>query len=136
MADPPSLRNRTFTLEAGATIPVTYIRGGAEQTAMVSVAEMPADLVLAYFGFSVKDDPGDPRGGVVVDRVVEGTPAARSGLKPDLRIVGIGPRRFASKAEFDGLITPLFGSPEIPLGVVRDGRVEFLPLAAPSADRP
>jgi S1-C subfamily serine protease len=136
VADPSGLRNRTFTLEAGTEVPVTFIRSGIERTVPVAIAEMPPDKVIAYFGFSVKDGPVESRGGVVVDLVVPGTPAAKSGLTPGLRIIGIGQRRFVSKAEFDNLINSLVGSPEIPLVVLRDGNPEFLPLVNSAADRP
>jgi S1-C subfamily serine protease len=115
---------------------VTFIRSGNEQTVPVAIVEMPSDRVISYFGFSVKDAPNEPRGGVVVDLVVPQTPASRSGLTPGLRIIGIGQRRFASKAEFDNLISQVVGSPEIPLVVLRDGKPEFLPLVNSAANRP
>jgi serine protease Do len=136
VADPSGLRNRTFTMEAGTQVPVTFIRSGEERTVPVSIVEMPADRVLAYFGFTVKESTPDPRGGVVVDQVVPATPAARSGLTPGLRILGVGQRRFASKAEFDNLITQLAASPEIPLIVFRDGKPEILPLVNSPVGRP
>jgi serine protease Do len=136
VADPSGLRNRTFTLEAGTRVPVTFIRSGSERIVPVAIVEMPPDRVVAYFGFSVKEAPDPPRGGVVVDRVVPGTPAEKSGLAPGLRILGIGQRRFASKAEFDNLISQLVNSPEIPLVVLRDGKPEFLSLLNAAADRP
>ncbi|WP_435008148.1 trypsin-like peptidase domain-containing protein [Tundrisphaera lichenicola] len=137
VTDPSGLRNRTFTLEAGSVVPITYFRSGVEQTAQVSIAEMPQDPVLAYYGFSVKDAPGgEDEGGVEVAEVVPGTPASAVGLVPGLRILSIGPRRFASKAEFDNLILPLVNAPEIPLGVLRDGGIEVLKLATPGGEQP
>ena len=138
VADAPSLRNLTFTLEAGKEVPVRFVRDGQEQTVPVAIVEMPPDRVVSYFGFSVKDGPEEPRGGVLVDLVVPETPAARSGLTPGLRIVGIGQRRFASKAEFDDLhARPARRRPrEIPLGVLRDGKLEVITSARRPVARP
>ncbi len=136
VADPSSLRNRTFTLEPGAEVPVTFFRGGAERTVRAAIAEMPPDPVVAYFGFEVKDGPPDPQGGVVVDRVVPGSPAEKSGLSPGLRVVLIGNRRFYSKADFDNAMGQLVGAQGIPLGVVRDGKLEVVPLGTSPPPHP
>jgi serine protease Do len=132
VADATSLRNRTFTLEAGAEVPVRFVRGGREQTANVAIASMPSDPVLAFFGFSVKDGPPDPQGGVVVDQITPASLAEKSGLRPGLRIVSIGPRRVFSKAEFDALYPQVGGGRggAVPLGVVRDGKLEILNVGA------
>ena len=135
VSDPASLRNRTFTLEAGTSVPVQIYRAGQEQTLSIAIAEMPPDPIVAYFGFSVKDAPQDQKGGVIVDQVAPGTPAEKAGLKPGLRIVGIGPRRVFSKAEFDVLMTQ-FGTGRNgppPFGILRDNdRVEMLSITNPN----
>ena len=97
VADALSLRNQTFTLEAGKQVPIKFVRGGKEQTLTVTIAEMPADPILASFGFSVKDGNPDPQGGVVVDQVAEGTNAEKAGLKPGFRIISIGPQPSSRK---------------------------------------
>ncbi len=100
VVDASSLRNQTFTLEAGKEVPIKFVRDGKEQTVTASIAQMPADPILASFGFSVKDGNRDPQGGVIVDQVAAGSNAERVGLKPGLRIVSIGPQRIFSKGEF------------------------------------
>ncbi len=130
VADPEGLRVRTFTLEPGSEVPVEYVRQGERRTAKAAIAEMPGDPILAYFGFSVKDGPPDPQGGVVVDAVNPGTPAERSGLKPGLRIAAVGPRRVFSKAEFDALFPQFAGRMgPVPLTLLRDGKAELLNLS-------
>ena len=124
VADSSSLRNLTFTLEPGTEVPVKVFRGGQEQTIPVAIAEMPGDRIVAFFGFGVRDSEDDPRGGVVVDQVVPGSPAEKAGFRPGLRIVGIGNRRVFSKTEFD-VRAPDSGergrtSAAIPLGVLRE----------------
>ena len=132
VADPSSLRNQTFTLQPGISIPVKFVRDGQERTLPVSIAEMPVDTILAFFGFSVEDGGADPQGGVVVDRVVPGGLAEKTGIKPGLRIVSIGRRRIFSKAEFDVLLTQLAGNGGIPLGVIRGDKLEILNLGIPA----
>ena len=134
VADAPGLRNRTFTLEVGSEVPVQVVRGGKEQTVRVSIAEMPGDPILAFYGFSVKDGSPDPQGGVLVDKVTTGSPADKAGVKPGLRIVSIGPRRIFSKAEFDVFLPQVTGgrSGPIPLAVSRDGKFEIINFGTPS----
>jgi serine protease Do len=134
VTDSASLRNRTFTLEPGSKIPLKVVRAGQELPFLVSIAEMPGDPIQAFFGFNVKDIPNDPQGGVIVDQVTPETPAEKSGVKPGLRIVAIGPRRIYSKAEFDILLTQFGAGRNGPLvlGVLRDdGKIEPLTIGSP-----
>jgi S1-C subfamily serine protease len=137
VVDASSLRNQTFTLEAGKEVPIKFVRDGKEQTVNVAIGEMPADPILASFGFSVKDGNRDPQGGVVVDQVTSGSNAERVGLKPGLRIVSIGPQRIFSKSEFDTFMMRVGaarGGP-IPLGVARDGKLEILYLNSSTSNQ-
>ncbi len=136
VADSSSLRNLTFTLEPGTEVPLNIVRDGRKMTLRVAIAEMPSDQILAFFGFSVRDSGGDPQSGVIVDRVVPGSPAEKAGFKPGLRIVAIGNRRVFSKAEFDVLLTQSGRLSGIPFGVIRDGRLEVIQLGSPSPDQP
>ena len=132
VADPAALRVRTFTLEPGVAIPVRFVRAGQEQEVKVAIAEMPADPILAFFGFSVKDGPPDPQGGVVVDVVAPGSQAEKAGLTPGLKVASIGPRRVFSKGEFDSLLPQVGGrGGPIPIGVVRDGQFEIVNIGSP-----
>jgi serine protease Do len=131
VSDPSSLRNQTFTLEAGTNVTLKIIRDKAERTIPVAIAEMPGDPILTFFGFSVKDGPADPQGGVLVDEVTPGTPAEKAGLKPGLRIISIGPRRIYSKSEFDILLPQVAASRDGPLGLAvvgEGGKLEILNL--------
>ena len=138
VTDVSSLRNRTFTLEAGTEVPVQLVRDGRERTVNVAIAEMPSDQILAFFGFSVKDGPPDAEGGVVVDRVTPGSPAEKAGVKPGLRVISVGPRRVFSKAEFDVVLTQMSGGRinGLPLGIIRDGKPELINIGATGPDRP
>jgi len=130
------LRNATFTLAAGSAVPLGYLRSGKERQAEVSIAEMPPDLSIAFFGFSVKDAEPDPSGSIVVDAVVPGTPAEKAGLRPGLRIFAIGRRRIFSKAEFDVAIAQFGGVGGVPLGVARDGKPELVNVGVPVGEGP
>ena len=130
--DPTSLRNKAFTLEAGSRPTVNFIRDGKPERLTVAVAEMPADLSLAYFGFNVKDVPPDPEtGSVAIDRVVPDSPAAKSGLYPGEKLLALGRRRLYSKAEFDVLIGQFGGAGFVPLIIVRDGKPEPVTVGTP-----
>ena len=78
-----------------------------------------------------------PRGGVVVDRVVPGSPAEKVG--PQARPPDRRGRPAAGRLQ-GGVRHPHRPArrrrPAIPLGVVRDGKLEVLTLGAPAADRP
>ena len=134
VSDPASLRNQTFTLEAGTTVDLKVVRNHGELTIPVAIAEMPADPILAFFGFSVKDGPKEARGGVIVDQVTPATPAQRAGVSSGLRIVSIGQRPIYSKAEFDILLMQIGAGRNGPLtlGVLRDNdKVEPLTFGGP-----
>jgi serine protease Do len=130
VAEPADLRVRTFTLDAGSKVPVKFVRGGQEQSTVVAIAEMPADLTLAFFGFRVKDAPPDSQGSsVVIEEVTPGSAAEKAGLKPGLRIASIGPRRIFSKGEFDVLLPQVGGrGAPIPLGIFHDGKFQLINL--------
>jgi serine protease Do len=130
VADAPSLRNLTFTLEAGKEVPVRFVRDGQPGEVRVAIAEMPPDPVLAFFGFSVKEANLDTRQGeLLVDQVVAGTGAEKSGMKPGLRIVSIGRQPIFSKKEFDSVLLGIGGGRgEIPIGVLRNGQPELINL--------
>ena len=127
ITDPSSLRNVASALPAGSHPQIEIIRAGAAQTVAVDVIAMPKDLSIAFFGFNVKDAPPDEQGGaVVVDEVVPDSPAARAGLASGQRIVLIGDRRVFSKGEFDVLIAQFGGFGSVRLGVLRDGKPQFV----------
>ncbi len=127
VTDPTSLRNLAFTLEADKVASIDVVRGGTAQKIAVNVAVMPKDSSIAYFGFNVKDVPPDPAtGSVAIDEVVPGSLAARAGLASGQRLMSIGRRRIFSKAEFDVVIGQFGGSGMVPLGMVRDGKPEFI----------
>jgi serine protease Do len=139
VTDPSSLRNQTFTLDAGTKVDLKVVRNHEELTIPVAIAEMPANPVVAFFGFSVKDGPSDAQGGVIVDEVAPGTLAEKAGLKPGLRIISVGPRRVFSKAEFDNLLPQAAANRNSPLSfaVLRDdGKLEVLTMGGPTAGKP
>ena len=123
---PSTLRNTAFTLPAGTVVPIKFMRAGKTQELAVTVAEMPLDPSLAYFGFNVKDGTPEPAGTTEVDQVSDGGPAAKVGVKPGQRILWVGRRRIYSKAEFDVAIGPFAGMGSLPLGIVREGKLDAI----------
>jgi serine protease Do len=137
VTDPAVLRVRTFTLEPGSQVPVKFVRDGKEQVVVASIAEMPGDPILAFFGISVKDEPSEAQGGVVVDAVTPGTLADKAGLKPGMRVVSIGNRRIFSKRDFDVLLPQVGGrGGPIPLGVFRGDKFEIINVGPSEGEQP
>jgi serine protease Do len=102
VADPAELRIITAGLDVGSQVPLRYIRNGEAQTVKVTIAELPEVPEAAYLGFHVKDLPiGEGKGSIVdVDEVQPGTIAFQSGLRRDMKIVGVGRMPVRSVAEF------------------------------------
>ena len=82
VTDAPSLRIRTFTLEPGTQVPVSFYREGKEQAVNASIVEMPPDRTVAFFGFSVKDGPPAPRGAWWSTRSSPGARRRRRASRP------------------------------------------------------
>jgi serine protease Do len=103
VVDHRSLRNQAAGLAIGSTVPVELYREGKRQTLQVTIAELP---VLASFGFRVREVPGagDSEGGLVIDQVVANSPAWRAGLRPGMRILGVGPTEVRTKDEYERAI--------------------------------
>ena len=136
ITDPNALRIVASNLDAGSRPDVEVIRAGAPLRLAVEVAEMPRDASLAYFGFNVKDVEFDAEAGsAAVDQVVADGPAARAGLRPGQRVLMVGNRRVGTKAEFDIMIARLGGSTSVPLGVLRDGKLDLVNVGGPPATR-
>jgi serine protease Do len=107
LADSAALRNRTAETAPGTEVSLAVVRQGKKQTVKVVVGEQPGDSEAAFnaFGFSVREVPagadGDPLPGVVIDRLAMGSPAARAGLRPGFRIIGVGDQDVRTRAEFE-----------------------------------
>lgn len=117
--DPANLRKRTAEVVPGAEVPVEFYREGKAQTIKVVMGELGAALVPAMtsFGLRVRDLPGGAKGNagtVEVETVALGSPAARAGLRPGLRILSVGKTEVHTRAEFEAAVvgyTPTQGLP-------------------------
>jgi predicted metalloprotease with PDZ domain len=104
----------------------------------VTMGELPAaPEVLASYGFRVgpaSSGPSDP-GGVEIDYVVTGSPAYTAGLRPGMRILGIGNEPVATPAQFEAVARKVDVSQGLPLKVQSpDGRVGMVVLGGPGAN--
>jgi S1-C subfamily serine protease len=117
--DAVSLRNHTANLDVGTKVPLSYYRGGKLQSVDVTIGELPGAPVLASFGLRVREIPpgegDDSEGAVEIDQVVLGSPASRAGLKPRMRILGVGRTRVHNKAEYDRAVAALNPNEGLPL---------------------
>jgi serine protease Do len=109
VTSPPELRNLTASLDVGTEVPLVFLRDGETRTVNVKIAELPEAPEIAYLGFSVKEMPLPNAKGVIVevDRVRQGSPAALSGLRPGMKIVGAARQLVKSVAEFDAVVSGL-----------------------------
>ncbi len=128
--DAASLRNLTAGTEVGANIPVTFYRRGEKQSLPVTIAELPpAPEVVASFGFRIRPvSPGTRSpGGLEIDQVVTGSPAFKAGLRPGMRILGVGPADVSTAPEFEAAASRLDLSKGLPLKVqAPDGRIAMV----------
>jgi serine protease Do len=133
--DPSSLRNVTASMDVGSQVPVTFYRKGERQALPVTMGELPAaPEVLASYGFRVGPASSGPTdaGGVEIDYVVTGSPAYKAGLRPGMRILGIGNEPVATPAQFEAVARKVDVSQGLPLKVQSpDGRVGMVVLGGP-----
>ncbi len=117
--DLADLRNRAATLPIGTKVPLTYIRDGQKGTLHVTIAELP---VLRSLGLRLKEvtpkNGAAPR--IVVDQVLPGSPAQRSGLRPGQRVLSVGNRPVASRDEVDALASRYDPAQGIPIQIQRE----------------
>jgi S1-C subfamily serine protease len=130
VADPASLRNLTANLDAGSSVPITFYRDGAPTTATVTIAELPpAPELLSTLGFGLHERPMENESNrtiVEIDRVFPAGIAYRSGLRPGMRILGVGepPQPVSNLVEFETAVRRLDLSRGLPLVIqTPDGAV-------------
>ena len=132
VAGPAELRLLTADLDVGAQVPVSFMRDGAEQTAKVTIAELPEVPEAAYLGFHVKELPfGQGKGTILeVDDVRKGTIASQSGLRRGMRIVAVGRRPVRTLTDLGLVLREHDPERGIPLVILSpEGRPVLLPLA-------
>jgi serine protease Do len=85
---------------------------------------------MPSFGLRVREiPPGEDNstGIVEVETVVRGSPAARVGLVPGVRVLAVGKTEVHSKADFDRASAAFTPEQGLPLQVLtRDGRTAFV----------
>jgi serine protease Do len=127
VADAAGLRILTAGLDVGADVVVDFYRAGKPMTAHVQIAELPpVPEVLSIYGFGLRERSTN-RGGhgtvIEVDTVVTGGPAFQQGLRPGMRILGVGdqqPLPVRTFAEFEAAVLKLDPRAGLPL-IVQSG---------------
>ena len=107
VADSSELRILTANLDVGAQVPVEYSRDGATRTATVKIAELPDSPEAEVLGFHLKESPIQEGKGTIleIDRVVPESPASQAGLRPGMKVIGLGRQPVRSVAEFSAVIS-------------------------------
>ncbi|MCA1684837.1 MAG: PDZ domain-containing protein, partial [Planctomycetia bacterium] len=140
--DPPALRIATAGFAPGTEVPLEFYRGGKKTSANVVIGELPGDsgpAGLTSFGFRVREIK--PGGGaepiLLIDAVVRGSLAARSGLIPGLRVVAVGKTEVHTKADFDKAVAAFTPEQGLPLRIQSpDGKVASVTLGGPGVASP
>ncbi len=135
--DPATLRARTASLAPGSEIQLEFIRDGKSQTLKVVLAEQTALAMMpaeGSFGLRVREVPpggedADSQPFLVVDQVVQGSPAARAGLIPGLKILAVGRTEVHTKDEFDKAAAQFTPEQGLPLRVqIPNGPSTFITI--------
>jgi serine protease Do len=132
VADPAALRNLTASLDVGARVPLSYYRDGKARDALVTIAELPAaPEVLAALGFRVRAVHHGRGSAIEVDQVINGSPAYREGLRPQMRIAAVGDVPVNTLAEFEAAVRRHDLRQPLPVVIQSpDGRVAKLRLGS------
>jgi len=122
---PNDLRNRVAAIEPGKSVAVEFYRDGRKQSADVTIAAQPANMLAAAttqpglrgaarFGLRVADPSADlaqqygynaePRG-VFIVAVTPMSPAAQAGLQDGMVITQVGGRDVATAAAFAAAVS-------------------------------
>jgi serine protease Do len=142
ISDRSTLRIRTAESPVGSEIPVTVRRGPDTRVVKVKISEYPALLSLGFrvrelSGDEAKTLPGTPESAVVIENVSRGSPAFLAGLQPGMRILAVGRRAVATKAEVESAVNAAKPDAGIPLEILTpDGRVVRVVLGSPPGRRP
>ena len=139
---PSGLKNQTAGLAIGSTVPLDLVRDGKRESLRVTIAEMPdRDApVPSALGIGLREVPADEsegrEGTLQIDRVLGGSPAARAGLRPGLRVLAVGQSPVRTKAEFDAAVAGADPSRGVLLRVrTPDGKAQFVMVGGPDGPR-
>jgi Do/DeqQ family serine protease len=138
--DPTGLRNETANLGVGHKTTVSYYREGKLRSADVTIAELVTGPVLAALGFRVREVPaGDGADGartLVIDEVAPGSPADRVGLRPGMKVVGVGRRTVRTQAEYEAAASTFNPAEGLPLRIeTPDGQTAFVTVGGTGGRR-
>lgn len=121
VTDSGKLRIQIASLEVGAQVGVEYLREGKPANATVQVGELAdgSQVSLEALGFSLRDQKVDPAKAdsptvLLIDQVDPRGPAAMAGIRPGMRVVGVGRKPVTNKREFNeatARFNPLQGIP-------------------------
>jgi serine protease Do len=137
---PESLKQATADLAVGSRVPLSFYRGGKLSKVDVTIAEYPGAPVLASYGFQLREVPPEEdrksEASLEIDRIVVASLAARTGLRPGMKILSVGRTPVHTKAEYDAAVAAL--NPEQGLTLLvqtPDGQTGAVTIGGPAAPR-
>ena len=135
--DPATLRARTASIAPGTEIRLDFIRDGKPQSLKIAVGEQTTLAMIpaeSSFGLRVRevppdDEEADGQPSVLIETVVQGSPAARAGLIPGLKVLAVGRIEVHTKDEFDKAAAQYTPEQGLPLRVqVPNGPSAFITI--------
>ena len=141
ITDPNGLKSHIDQLELGVTLPLQYYRSGKLGTVEIKIGEKPSSLGIEPLGFSLFQLPpgraGNPIGALVIEQVVRGSPADKAGLRPGMKLIGIGKTRIHTKPEYDDAIAKSDPTRKVPFEVqLPTGEIKFFDVGTDPQETP
>jgi serine protease Do len=136
--DVASLRNQTASLPINQEVPLTFYRDGQPSEVRVRIEALPVRLILGFHVQQIGPPltqrlPDQPERALLISRVLPGGAADRAGLRPGMRILGVGDRPVDTQEGFDAAVAALDLNRGIPLQIqAPDGRPRTLLVGGPS----
>jgi S1-C subfamily serine protease len=116
VVDSADLRFRAARLPVGSEVPLTFVRHGKTQETTLTIEPFPT---LRSLGLRlVEPDPADDRPGLLVDQVLMGSPAFRSGLREGMRVLAVADQAVSTRDEASSLADQLDPGTGVPLVVM------------------
>jgi S1-C subfamily serine protease len=134
--DPLQLRAQVQRVEVGKPVSIAFYRAGELKTVQATIDEPAAiDPLGLQFVQLPPGRAGNPIGALIINAVTQGSPAARAGLVPGMKVIGIGKSRVHTRQEYAAALAKLDRTEKIPFEVqLLNGEIKFFSVDVGSQD--